>query len=51
MHSLEAIEVHKDPNDHIVIAQAISDRNPVISSDCMFKEYKGQGLSFVFNKR
>ena len=49
--SLEAVEGHKDPNDHILIAQAISDKIPIISSDRKFKEYKGQGLSLVFNKR
>ena len=48
---LEAVEGHKDPNDHIIIAQSISDKIPIISSDRMFKEYKGQGLSLVFNKR
>ena len=47
--SLEAVEGHKDPNDHIIIAQAISDKIPIISSDRKFKEYKG--LSLVFNKR
>ena len=49
--ALEAVEGHKDPNDHILIAQAISDKIPIISSDHKFKEYKGQGLSLVFNKR
>ena len=48
---LEAVEGHRDPNDHIIIAQAISDRIPIISSDRMFKEYTRQGLEFVFNKR
>ena len=48
---LEAVEGHKDPNDHILIAQAISDKIPIISSDHKFKEYKGQELSLVFNKR
>jgi PIN domain nuclease of toxin-antitoxin system len=42
---------HKDPNDHMIIAQAISDRIPVISSDKKFKLYESQGLQFVFNKR
>ena len=49
--ALEVVEGHKDPNDHILIAQAISDKIPIISSDHKFKEYKGQGLSLVFNKR
>jgi len=42
---------NKDPNDHIIIAQAISDRMPLISSDRDFKNYTSQGLEFVFNKR
>ena len=48
---LETVSGHKDPNDHIIIAQAISDKVPIISSDHKFKEYVGQGLKFVFNKR
>ncbi|GAB6012152.1 type II toxin-antitoxin system VapC family toxin [Viscerimonas tarda] len=42
---------HKDPNDHIIIAQAISDKIPLISSDTKFKHYTSQGLNFIFNKR
>ncbi|MCL2728051.1 MAG: PIN domain-containing protein [Bacteroidales bacterium] len=49
--ALEAVEGHKDPNDHIIIAQAISDKIPIISSDRMFKAYTSQGLGFVFNRR
>ena len=44
-------EEHKDPNDHMIISQAISDKIPVISSDKKFKSYENQGLQFVFNKR
>ena len=42
---------HKDPNDHIIIAQSISDKIPIISSDKKFKLYEKQDLQFVFNKR
>jgi PIN domain nuclease of toxin-antitoxin system len=42
---------HKDPNDHMIIAQAISDKVPLISSDKKFKLYQKQGLQLVFNKR
>jgi len=49
--ALDVASGHKDPNDHIIIAQAISDKIPIISSDRMFKEYVGQGLEFVFNRR
>ena len=48
---LETVAGHKDPNDHIIIAQSISDKIPIISSDQKFKEYISQGLNFVFNKR
>jgi PIN domain nuclease of toxin-antitoxin system len=48
---LEPMEDHKDPNDHLIIAQSISDKIPVISSDGKFKFYENQGLQFVFNKR
>ena len=49
--ALETVSGHKDPNDHIIIAQAISDKIPIISSDRMFKAYLGQGLKFVYNRR
>ena len=49
--NLELSEGHKDVNDHVIIAQAISDKIPLISSDIEFKNYVQQGLNFVFNKR
>jgi len=42
---------HKDPNDHMIIAQSISDKIPLISSDKKFILYENQGLQLVFNKR
>jgi PIN domain nuclease of toxin-antitoxin system len=39
---------HKDPADHIIIAQAITNKIPLISSDQQFRHYKKQGLSLVF---
>ena len=45
------IDDHKDPNDHMIIAQSISDKIPIISSDRKFKLYEKQELDFVFNKR
>jgi PIN domain nuclease of toxin-antitoxin system len=42
---------HKDPNDHMIIAQSISDKIPLVSSDHKFKLYQKQGLQLVFNKR
>ena len=48
---LYPVEDHKDPNDHMIIAQAISDKIAVISSDRKFKFYEKQGLQLLFNKR
>ena len=42
---------HKDPFDRLIIAQAISDKIPLISSDHKFPQYEKEGLSFIFNKR
>ncbi|GHT38394.1 hypothetical protein AGMMS49965_01630 [Bacteroidia bacterium] len=48
---IDIVKGHKDPNDHIIIAQAISGKIPLISSDHQFPFYAEQGLSCVFNKR
>ena len=45
------VEKHNDPNDHAIIAQAISDKIPIISSDRKFGLYAEQGLEFVFNQK
>ena len=42
---------HRDPNDRLIIAQAISDRIPLISSDRKFSRYERYGLEFIFNER
>jgi len=42
---------HKDQTDRIIIAQAIADRIPIISSDEKFHDYRRSKLEFVFNKR
>ncbi len=42
---------HKDPTDRIIIAQAIAEKIPIVSSDTKFHDYKRSGLKFVFNKR
>jgi len=44
-------ETHRDPIDSFIIAQAIADRIPLISSDRKFTFYESDGLHFVFNKR
>jgi len=42
---------HKDPTDRIIIAQAITEKTPIISSDRKFHDYERYGLEFVYNKR
>jgi PIN domain nuclease of toxin-antitoxin system len=49
--SLSIAKDHNDPIDHAIIAQAICDRKPLISSDRKFADYESQKLNFVFNKR
>jgi len=42
---------HKDITDRIIIAQAITEGIPLISSDRKFQYYARYGLNFVFNER
>lgn len=42
---------HYDPSDHVIIAQAITENIPLISSDRRFEFYCQQGLDLVFNKK
>lgn len=39
-------DTNKDPNDHQIIAQSISTRIPLVSSDRKFAPYNRQGLKF-----
>ncbi len=48
---INTAEDHKDPSDHVIIAHAITNRIPLISSDHKFKFYKKQGLDLIFNKK
>ena len=41
---------HKDPTDRIAIAQAITEKTPLVSSDREFPRYRRFGLDLVFNK-
>lgn len=40
---------HFDPSDHIIIAHAITERMPLISSDHKFDFYIPQGLNYICN--
>lgn len=42
---------HNDPSDHIIIAHAITERLPLISSDHKFDFYMSQGLNYICNSR
>lgn len=48
---LNEAQGHKDPSDHIIIAQAITEHIPLISSDTRFPFYRAQGLDLVFNTK
>ena len=42
---------HSDPADLMIIAQAITENIPIISSDTKFKFYIQQGLQLMYNNR
>lgn len=42
---------HTDTTDHLIIAHAITEKLPLISSDGKFDFYCAQGLDFIYNKR
>ena len=42
---------HKDPSDHVIIAHAITEKLPLISSDTRFPYYRNQGLDLIFNEK
>lgn len=48
---LNEAQGHKDPSDHVIIAHAITERLPLISSDTRFAFYRSQGLDLVFNEK
>lgn len=48
---LDLLINHNDPNDHIIISQAIAERMTLISSDRKFEPYVRQNLKFIFNER
>ena len=49
--TINEAEQHHDPSDHIIIAQAITMRLPLISSDHKFPYYKKQGLDLIYNDK
>jgi PIN domain nuclease of toxin-antitoxin system len=47
---LEPVAGHNDPADRLIIAQSITERMPLISSDRKFEAYRKQHLEFIFNR-
>lgn len=51
LEKLKIADGHNDPFDHSIIAQAVTEKLTLISSDRKFDEYTDQKLNFVFNRR
>lgn len=49
--ALPLYDDHRDPNDRLIVAQAITDQIPLISSDRKLSRYVKNGLNFIFNER
>ena len=49
--TLNLAEDHRDPSDHVIIAHAITNRMPLVSSDRKFLFYESQGLELVYNEK
>jgi len=49
--ALEQVDGHNDPSDRLIIAQAIIEKIPLISSDRDFESYRKQQLNFIYNKK
>lgn len=47
---INMVQDHRDPNDHMIIAQAIAHRMTLVSSDTKFPFYRQQGLRLVENR-
>lgn len=44
---INEIQDHRDPSDHIIVAHAITEHIPLISSDLKLPFYRGQGLDLI----
>ena len=49
--ALPIVRDHRDPFDRIIIAQAISDKATLVSSDLKFQWYDKYGLEFIKNHK
>ncbi len=50
LNRIQPFDGHKDPFDHIIIAQAIAEQMCLISADRHFPHYTNQGLELLQNK-
>jgi PIN domain nuclease of toxin-antitoxin system len=48
---LELVKTHTDPFDRMIIAQAITEKIPLISCDTKFKYYCSKKLELIFNEK
>ena len=46
---MDIVDKHTDPFDRLIIAQAITEQIPLISSDRKFPKYRKMGLDFIPN--
>ena len=51
LEQIPAVSNHNDPSDRIIIAQAINEKLPLISSDRKFELYRKYGLDFIYNNK
>ena len=49
--NLPLLPGHKDPTDRMIIAQAITEKITMISSDTQFPKYVKHGLDLVYNPK
>ena len=47
---LDLVEGHNDPNDRLIIAQALTEKMPLISSDRKFPKYRKMGLELIVSR-
>lgn len=47
---LPLIDDHRDPADRLIIAQAITEKLPLISNDAKFPKYRKYGLQLITNR-
>ena len=46
---MDIVDKHTDPFDRLIIAQAITEKMPLISSDRKFPKYRKMRLDFISN--